>query len=995
MIGDQISHYKIIEKLGTGGMGEVYRAEDLKLKRSVALKFLPEQLTSDTEAKERFIQEARASSSLDHPNICTIFEIDETEEGRLFICMAYCSGEALKQKLAAGPLSVEDATDIALQAAGGLSKAHGQGIVHRDIKPANMMVTDDGQVKIVDFGLAKLAGAARITRMESTMGTAAYMSPEQARGDEVDHRTDIWSLGVALYEMLAGKPPFKGEYEQAVIYSVLNDDPESLKDMRPDMPEELEWILRKAMQKDPGDRYADMDEMAADLKRFRQESGVSGEIIPPPAGAKRQGRRRSHKIAVTAGALAILIAAVLMVKIFFFGEAEIVDPKRIAVINFVNQTGDTNFDYLRDAIPNLLITSLEQSKYLRVITWERMRDILKQMGKGDVEIIDRDLGFELCRREGIEAIVLGTFTKAGNIFATDVKVLDVATKQPLKSVSARGEGVSSILENQIDTLSKEISRGVGLPDRKIGTAADKIASVTTTSMEAYNHFLTGRENLERMYFDDARRSFEEAVRLDPEFAVAHLQLALVHGLLGNTGEMEEAYEKALRFAERATEKERLLIEAAYAGAIEKDEDKRFRILTDMAEKYPGEKAAHIGLAAYHFQKEEFDRAIEASERTLALDPDYGPALNLMAYMIADRGDHEKALELIERYAAVSPGDANPLDSMAELYFRIGRLDDAIEKYREALMVKPTFGSGTRIAYIYAMKEDYEKSMEWVHQFIAMASSTGPKVEGYLWKAFYYAWMGNLDFALRSIEKAETLADAAGNDRLKATSDWLRGWIYLDLGEISEGRRCFESWFRFSTNNNPALAAYYTAIYEFYMGLGDIEEGRPAAARERSEKIKTLLEEMESAFIKRVTFAEAYLRGEILLAEGRAEEAAGLFRNLPPPGIPSLESLQFIGHNVPFVQDVVARAYRDMGETGQAVRVYRRLMTFDPRSERRKLIHPLYHYRLARLLEEAGRPGEAAGAYETFLHHWRNADAQRPEPADAKSRLARLTGGKAR
>jgi serine/threonine protein kinase len=281
MIGKTISHYKILEKLGEGGMGVVYKAEDLKLKRTVALKFLPPELTSDPEAKERFIQEAQAASALDHPNICTIYEIDETEDGQMFICMAYYEGETLKKKVASGHLSVDSVIDIAIQISQGLGKAHEHGIIHRDIKPGNIMITRDGMVKILDFGLAKLAGQVGLTKTGTTVGTIAYMSPEQSRGEEVDHRTDIWSFGVVLYEMITGQLPFKGEYEQAVIYSILNESPKPVTELLKDIPPGIEQILDKCLSKKLDQRYETVTELSNDFRLILDKS-----FIPIPSTKK-------------------------------------------------------------------------------------------------------------------------------------------------------------------------------------------------------------------------------------------------------------------------------------------------------------------------------------------------------------------------------------------------------------------------------------------------------------------------------------------------------------------------------------------------------------------------------------------------------------------------------------------------------------------------------------------------------------------------------------
>ena len=283
MIGKVVSHYKILEHLGGGGMGVVYKAQDLKLDRPVALKFLPPDLTRDPDAKQRFIHEAKAASALDHQNICNVHDIGETDDGQLFIVMAYYEGETLKTKIERGPLKTEEAIDIALQIASGLKKAHEQGIVHRDIKPANIMLTADGVAKIVDFGLAKLSGGTMLTRIGSTLGTAAYMSPEQARGDAVDQRTDIWSLGVVLYEMITGRRPFNSEFEQGLIYLILNAVPEPLQEAHQEPKANLQEILDRALAKQVADRYQTMEEFEEDLQTI-----AGGRCRPGPGESRRK-----------------------------------------------------------------------------------------------------------------------------------------------------------------------------------------------------------------------------------------------------------------------------------------------------------------------------------------------------------------------------------------------------------------------------------------------------------------------------------------------------------------------------------------------------------------------------------------------------------------------------------------------------------------------------------------------------------------------------------
>lgn len=304
MIGRTVSHYQIIEKLGEGGMGEVFKARDTRLGRTVALKFLPPMLTGDPKAKQRFIQEAQAASILDDPNICTIFEVDETQDGRMFICMAYYQGKTLKEKIAEGALEIAQAVDLAIQTAQGLAKAHAQGIIHRDIKPGNILITNDGLAKIVDFGLAKIAGQLKLTATGRTMGTVAYMSPEQVRGEEVGAVSDIWALGVILYEMTVGELPFKGEYDAAMMYAIINEEPDSLAGLRAGVPTELEQVVRKALAKNPSERYKTINDMLADLNSLKRKL-ESAETPVAPAW-KFKGSDRKWWIASAVAAIVIV-----------------------------------------------------------------------------------------------------------------------------------------------------------------------------------------------------------------------------------------------------------------------------------------------------------------------------------------------------------------------------------------------------------------------------------------------------------------------------------------------------------------------------------------------------------------------------------------------------------------------------------------------------------------------------------------------------------------
>ena len=632
-------------------MGVVYKAEDLKLKRTVALKFLPPELTLDPEANKRFTSEAQTASSLQHHNICTIHDIDATPEGGLFLVMDLYEGETLKKKIDRGPLAVDEALEIALQIAQGLAKAHEQGIAHRDIKPANIFVTNDGVVKILDFGLAKLKGTVRLTKTGTTPGTVAYMSPEQVKGEEVDTRTDLWSLGILLYEMVTGQLPFKSEYQEGLVYGIVHQSHLPMARSDGTLSNELERIIDKALEKNPDNRYQSADEMIEDLRRAKKESGVTGKVR-----VHRPWTRRTRTRLIAAlGVLAVLIAAYVFIRPMIEDQSLTANPIPIAVVAFVNQTGEKSNDNLRELIPDLLITKLEQSKYLRVTTLERMRDLLKQMGKGNVDVVDKELGFEACRKDGVGLIVLGSFGKIGDMFFTDAKVYDVSNKQLVTSASDKGKGVESILESQIDNIGKEIARQL-LSDKRVQQSQIRVAEITTTSVDAYNYFLLGKTDYEKFYWNEARKVLEKAVSLDSTFAAAYLYLGRNYDALNDSKQRDAAYEKARTFAPKAPEKERLYIETAVAFGLEKDSEKGLRLLKQMVDKYPREKYAYWSLGNYYYGRKSYSGAIAEYRKALELDPDYGPALNGLAYAYAAVGDSSKSIECFKRYAAIIPSE---------------------------------------------------------------------------------------------------------------------------------------------------------------------------------------------------------------------------------------------------------------------------------------------------------------------------------------------------
>jgi len=996
--------YEIIEELGKGGMGRIYRVEDTKLKQEIALKLIRPEIAFDKKTIERFRNELRTARNIRHKNICGMYDLGE-ERGTYYITMEYVRGEDLKSLIRKmGLLSAGQAITIAKQVCDGLAEAHRLGVVHRDLKPQNVMIDTDGNARIMDFGIARSLEAKGITGAGMMIGTPEYMSPEQVEGKEVDQRSDIYSLGIILYEMMTGRVPFEGETPFTIGMKHKGEMPKDPRGLNDQVPQDLSRVILRCLEKEKGKRYQSAGELRSELANIEKGIHTTERILP------ERKPLTSRQITVTFGlkkallpALGVTTLVVMAILIWQLLPKRVAAPgpkieNSIAVISFENQTGDKAYDYLQKAIPSLLITSLEQRGGLYVATWERLRDLLKQTGKDEVDFIDSDTGFALCRREGVAAIVLGSFVKAGDMFATDVKVLDVETKKLLKSASSRGNSVDSILERQIDELSREISLGIGLSERQIPADGQRIADVTTSSMDAYNEFLKGIEKYERYYYEEARKLFEDSIRLDPNFAAAYQWLALTYGKLGDTKATTETLIKAKALAEKINEKDKLNIYALYAQVIEKDVEKRIRILEEIATKYPREKRIHYNLGIHYWNKKEFSAAIDAYSKALALDPNYGSALNGLGYTYADMGNYEKAIEYFEKYASVSPGDANPLDSLAEIYFQTGQLDHSIEKYQEAVKAKPDFFEAYwRVAYVYALEEEYQKALDWIEQLIDRAPSPGIKAEAYLWKAFYHYWIGEADLSLRALRTAFEQAERVDNKFVQAYSAWLEGWINFDKTNKEKYQSLILSWFELMSKHPhsylPAPSEqFYSAEHSFFLGLLDLKLGRMDSAKSRLKEMESLMPKIDPVFGSRVAdYDYKIFNAEVWLAEGSLDKAISAFEEEILLEIPYMHSWLLLLYNTPYPRDVSARIFQKKDDPDRAITEYERLIAFNPESKERRLIHPLFYYRLAKLYEQRDRGEKAIENFRKFLDLWKAADPGRPEVEDARKRLAGLKG----
>jgi TolB-like protein/Tfp pilus assembly protein PilF/pimeloyl-ACP methyl ester carboxylesterase/predicted Ser/Thr protein kinase len=634
--GKTVSHYKILEKLGEGGMGVVYKAEDTILHRPVALKFLSQDLTREHETRERFLREARAAAALDHPNICTVHEIVEDKD-QTFIAMAHIDGQSLNEKIEAGPLEIEEAVGLAIQIAEALEDAHEKGIVHRDIKTANIMTTKRGHVRIMDFGLAKLSGQTRLTKTATIMGTVSYMSPEQARGEtDIDHRTDIWSLGVVLYEMLVGRLPFDAPSDAALLHKIIYEPEEPIRSYRQDLPASLEQGIAKMLQKDPQNRYEDMEALIADLSAIR-------------AGAAPQ---------------------------IFIKER---DVPSIVVLPFADMSPQKDQEYFCDGIAEELINVLTQLKGLRVIA----RTSAFSFKGHDIDV--RDIGKKL----NVGAVLEGSVRKAGNQLRVTAQLVDVAGGHHLWS-----EKYDRSMED-IFAIQDEISETIvdRLRPRLLKEEKARLALSKAVHLEAYNLYLRGR------YFWNKRTGqsmakaleyFEKAIERDPEYALAYVGLADYYLLLPvhRNATPKLAYPKAKEAALKALELDDTSAEAhASLGHVQNsyywDWEESEKEYERAIELNPGYATAHQWYASHLSRMGRAEKAAEEFGKALELDP-LSPAINhdFAVFSLAPSGQYDQAIDTLEKVIELEPGFGASHFSLGHLYLVKGMYKDALREFKK-------------------------------------------------------------------------------------------------------------------------------------------------------------------------------------------------------------------------------------------------------------------------------------------------------------------------
>ena len=966
MVGKTFSHYRVLEELGSGGMGVVYKAEDLRLGRPVALKFLSEQVSKQPELVERFQREARAASALNHPHICTIFDVDQ-HEGRHFIAMEFLEGTTLRQRIAKRSFPLDELLTYAIQIADALDAAHGRGIIHRDIKPANIFITRAGRAKILDFGLAKLAdseisapgesGASALPTVASpealltspgmAVGTVAYMSPEQARGEALDARSDLFSFGLVLYEMAAGRQAFSGATSAILFDAILNRSPAPLSRLNPDLPPELERMVSKTLEKDRGLRYQTASDLRADLQRLKRDTDSgrpSAQIAAAPSEpyhapaarpwdsasepAGRPARPKTRAIFWSLIGSAVLIGIALVVVLLQFSRTlGLTESDHLLLADFVNRTGDGVFD---GTLKQALAVKLGESPFLNIVPEQRVQETLRFMGRPPDAAMTPGLAREVCERNDIKAMISGEIAPLGSHYVITLVASNCRT----------GE---SLAREQVEAVSKEeVLRALGKAASKVRSQLGEslgslkkydtpIEQATTSSLEALKALNLGDRLRSQGREVEAIPFFKRAIELDPEFAVAHARLGTVYGNIGESEKALEYRKKAFELRERVSEQERLYISSHYYWNVSGEIEKAIETYELWKQSYPRATTPRANLAMILNQRGEYERGIAEAQDAIRLDPKspFGYGNLAGAYLALNRFD--EAREVWEK--------------------QIGEGMDVVDAHIGLYLV----------AFVQGDKAEMKRHVQW---------ASGRREEGPFLglEAGTAMFEGRLREALKLVHEASDLARRHN----------FPGMAGMILASTALGNAMLRGGEGVSPLVQEALELSRGPEVLGLAGSALALSGNPAGA-------ESLADELDRRFpsaSEKGIHPSALLRATLALQRGRPDRVLEILRDVSPSrGVLDPQG-SLAAHYVRGLAQLRAGRGKEATVELQAILDRRGLAIND-------LVYPLAQLGLARALAQEGDKARSREAYDRLLTIWQNADVDLPLLVEVRAERARL------
>ncbi len=983
------SRYQIIEELGKGGMGKVYKVLDKEVNAKIALKLIKPEIAADKKTIERFKNELKTARDISHNNICRMYDLNK-EEGSYYITMEYVEGQDLKSLVRqTGQLAIPTTISIAKQVCEGLSEAHKLGTVHRDLKPSNIMVDKEGNARIMDFGIARSLKAKGITGAGVMIGTPEYMSPEQAEVKEVDQRSDIYSLGVILYEMVTGRVPFEGETPLGIAMKHKSEMPKDPKELNAQIPEDLSRVILKCIEKDKEKRYQSAGEVRSELDKIEKGIPTTQRVVP------KRKPITSKEITVTFGLKKLFIPALVVIAISII--AVIIwqpwskkaptplpsDKPYLAIVYFENNTGDEDLDHWRKGISDLLITDLTQSKYLKVLGGDKLFDILNQLNQLEAETYSSEVLKEVATRGGVNHIMRGSYSKAGDIIRIDTVLQDASTGEPIATERVEGTGEESIF-SLVDDLTGRVKASFKFSEEKIASDLDKrVGEITTSSPEAYKYYLEGEKY---MATGDDRKTIEfleKAVAVDSEFASAYSLMSAAHWNLNMESEGKKYSQKAFELRDKVSDKERYYIEGDFYLYSEKTYDKAIEAYHKLLELYPEDSGAIHMLGWTYREIEEWDKAIEIINVNIRNKIEGPHSYSVLSYVYQAKGLYGKAIEVLEFYLDnISDSALIHLD-LAITYLCQGKYDLALMEADKALSDSNVF----RVkASIYSCRGEFLKAEKEIQLYLDKADVTN-KMQGLRLMGAINLFQGKFRKAEEAHKQALKLTSEVGEKLQQCHSHYALAYTYLKSGELDRAIEEIEKAWILSVEEEDL---YMQRRSLFSKGLIYLEMGLPDKALQTAEELKTVI---DSGMNKKAIRLYHHLMGMLMLKNENFPKAIELFNQ-------ALSFLHFQegGFLLPrnnhalFIESL-ALSYYKSGNLEKAVEEYERIISLTTGRLFYGDIYAKSFYMLGKIYEQKEFKGKAIEYYEKFLDLWKNADPGIAEVEDARKRLAGLKSQK--